>query len=89
MSMNDSRDQSTGKSTDLSSTGIPLSGGVGIVECFSPSEGGSRLDFRIAVIDPASFSGLVELNKFRLAVADVTVEPYESLPDSQMAIRLH
>ncbi len=93
--MNDSRDQSTGKSTDLSSTGIPLSGGVGIVECFSPSEGGSRLDFRIAVIDPASFSGLVELNKFRLAVkfrlaaADVTVEPYECLPDSQMAIRLH
>jgi hypothetical protein len=55
--MNDSRGQSTGKSTDLSRTGIPLSGGVGIVECFLPGAGGSRLDFRIVVMDPASFPG--------------------------------
>lgn len=75
MSMNDSRGQSTGKSTDLSRTGIPPSGGVEIMEYFSPSEGGSRLDYRIVVIDPASFSGPVELNKLRLAVPSLTVEP--------------
>ena len=49
MSMNDSRGQSTGKSTDLSRTSIPPSGGVEIMEYFSPSEGGSRLDYRIVV----------------------------------------
>jgi hypothetical protein len=56
--------------------GIPLSNAVEIVERFTPSEDGSRLNYEMRVTDPATFTDTVVLNKYWLAAAGVSVEPY-------------
>ena len=61
--------------------GIPLTENVEIVEYFTLSENGSRLDYRMVVTDPGTFNESVELKKFWLNVPGVTVQPYECLPD--------
>ncbi len=57
--------------------GIPLSDSVEIVERFVPSEDGSRLDYRMTVMDPATFTEPVVLEKYWLSLPGIRVQPYE------------
>jgi len=59
------------------SVGIPLSDAVEIVERFTPSDDGSRLDLVMTVTDPATFTEPVEVGKTWLAIPGIQVEPYE------------
>jgi hypothetical protein len=59
--------------------GIPLSEAVEIVEYFTPVEDGSRMEYRMIVTDPSTFTEPVELQKHWLYVPGVTVQPYECL----------
>lgn len=57
--------------------GVPLAETAEILERFTLSEDGSRLDYRMTVTDPTTFTEPVELEKYWLSIPDVTVEPYE------------
>lgn len=57
--------------------GIPLSAAAEFVERFTLAEDGSRLDYRLTVTDPSTFTEPVVLEKFWVWQPDVTVEPYE------------
>jgi len=59
--------------------GIPLSDEAEIVERFIPSDDGRRLDLRMTVTDPATFTEPVELRKYWLALPGIQVQPYECL----------
>jgi hypothetical protein len=56
--------------------GIPVSAAVRTTEYFTPAADGSRLDYRMIVDDPATFTEPVELSKFWLYVPGVTVQAY-------------
>lgn len=56
--------------------GIPQSGESDIVERFSPTNDGSRLDYELTISDPINFTGPVTLRKFWLYLPGQTVEPY-------------
>ena len=60
--------------------GIPLSQAVEIVERFTPSEDGSRLDYRMTVTDPEVFTAPVVLEKFWLSLPGIELKPYECTP---------
>jgi len=47
------------------------------VERFTLAEDGSRLDYRLTVTDPNTFTEAVELEKYWLYIPGITVEPYE------------
>ena len=57
--------------------GIPLSEDLEIIEHFTPSEDGSRLDYRMRVTDPTAFLEPVELELYWIYAPDATVQPYE------------
>ena len=58
--------------------GIPLSEDLEILEHFTLSEDGSRLDYRIEVTDPAAFLEPVVVDQhYWLYAPDATVQPYE------------
>ena len=57
--------------------GIALSEDLELVERFTPSADGSRLDYRMTVTDPAAFLAPAELQLYWIYVPGVTVEPYE------------
>jgi len=57
--------------------GIPLTEAVEIIERFTPSEDGSRLDYGMTVTDPATFTESVELEKYWLWLPDIEVGRYE------------
>jgi len=61
--------------------GIPLSEEVELVERFTPSEDGSKLDYSITVTDPYTFTEPVVLEKYWLYVPGVQVEPYDCIPE--------
>jgi len=61
--------------------GIPLSDAVELVERFTPSEDGSRLDYSITVTDPATFTEPVVLEKYWLYVPGVEVEPFDCVAE--------
>ncbi|HEY5623000.1 MAG TPA: hypothetical protein VIV14_04505, partial [Gammaproteobacteria bacterium] len=65
----------------LNARGVPLSNDAHFLERFTVSEDGSRLDYAITVTDDATFSEPVTLSKFWVYIADVSVEPYECVPD--------
>ena len=69
----------TNISNGVFSLGIPLSEDLKIVEYYTPSTDGSRLDYRMTVTDPAVFFEPVELETFWIYLPGVTVEPYECL----------
>jgi hypothetical protein len=56
--------------------GIPLSDDVEIEERFTPSDDGSRMDYKMRITDPATFAEPIELQKYWLYVPGVTVESY-------------
>ena len=57
--------------------GIPLSEAVEILERFTSSEDGSRLDYGMTVTDPATFTEPVSLEKYWLWLPDIEVGRYE------------
>ncbi|MCZ6639952.1 MAG: DUF6152 family protein [Gammaproteobacteria bacterium] len=57
--------------------GIPLSEAVEITERFTPSEDGTRLNYRLRVTDAATFTEPVDIEKYWLAVPNVSVQPYK------------
>ena len=58
-------------------TGIPQSDAVELVERFTPSADGSRLDYALTVTDAATFTEPVLMDKYWLWIPGVRVEPYE------------
>lgn len=56
--------------------GIGLSLDVEITESFAVSQDGRRLNYRLEVIDPATFTAPVVREKYWAAVPGVSVEPY-------------
>jgi hypothetical protein len=61
--------------------GIPASDAMETVERFTLSDDGTRLDLQMTVTDPATFTEPVVLSKYWLWYPEVTVQPYECLPD--------
>ncbi len=61
------------------SRNLPLSDDLEIIERFTPSADGSRLDYQMTVTDPAAFLEPAELAYYWIYVPGVTVEPYECL----------
>ncbi|HEY5623585.1 MAG TPA: DUF6152 family protein [Gammaproteobacteria bacterium] len=59
--------------------GIRISPAAELVERFTPSPDGSRLDYQIAISDPGLPEPVV-LEKFWLYVPGVTVQPYDCIP---------
>ncbi len=63
----------------FNTVGIPLSQQAQIVERFTPTEDGSRLDYTMIVTDAATFNEPVRLTKYWLALAGIEVQPYECI----------
>jgi hypothetical protein len=61
----------------FSQLGIPQSPAVSIVERFTPTEDGSRLDYAMTVTDPASFTRPVQLATHWLYLPGVQRLPYD------------
>jgi hypothetical protein len=57
--------------------GIPQSDAVGLVERFTPSVDGSRLDYMLTVTDAVTFTQPVVMEKYWLSIPGVRVEPYD------------
>ena len=60
----------------FSQLGIRQSAGVSIVERFTPTPDGSRLDYEMTVTDPATFTEPVVLRQYWLWLPTVTLLPY-------------
>jgi len=67
----------TNVSDGIFSRNIPLSEGLEMVERFTPSADGSRLNYQMTVTDPAAFLEPADLALYWIYVPGVTVEPYE------------
>ena len=61
----------------FSQLGIRQSSAVEIVERFTPSADGSRLDYEMTVTDPVTFTRPVVLRQYWLWLPSVTLLPYE------------
>jgi hypothetical protein len=57
--------------------GISLSESLEIVERFTPSDDGSRLDLSMTLSDPVAFAEPMALEQQWHYLPNVTVEPYE------------
>lgn len=57
--------------------GVPQSEDSELLERFTPSEDGSRLDYELTVTDPVNFTEPVTLGKFWVWYPEMTVEPFE------------
>jgi hypothetical protein len=57
--------------------GIPLGPEAEIVEIFTPTADGSRLDYRMTVTDSATFTRPVTLEKYWLWLPDIEVGRYD------------
>lgn len=58
-------------------SGIPLSEAAEIVEYFTPNDDGDRLEYRMIVTDPETFTEPVELEKYWFHIPGVSVGSYE------------
>lgn len=56
--------------------GTPQSDAVEVVEWFTPSENEQRLDYRIRVTDPATFTQPVELERFWIWLPERTIQEW-------------
>ncbi len=66
----------------LQGRGVPLSDDVHILERFTVTENGGRLDYEMTVTDEWAFTEPVVLSKYWVYIPDVQVEPYECIPDA-------
>jgi hypothetical protein len=58
------------------SVGIPISTKAEIMERFSPAEDGSRLDYKMTVTDPETFTKPVDLGKHWIYLPDVRLQKF-------------
>ena len=61
----------------FSQLGIPQSPNVSIVERFTPTDDGSRLDYEMTVTDAVNFTRPVVLSQYWLWLPSVRLLPYE------------
>ena len=61
----------------LDGRGVPLSQEAVLVERFTPTESGGRLEYELTVTDPRNFTEPVVMGKSWVWLPDVRVEPYE------------
>jgi hypothetical protein len=62
------------------SVGIPLSEAAVIVERFTPSDDGAKLDYSMTVTDAATFTAPVEMKKFWIWRPEIKLERYACSP---------
>lgn len=60
--------------------GVPFSANAHVLERFTPSEDGARLDYEMTVTDPINFTQPVVLTKFWVWYPQMRVEPYNCKP---------
>lgn len=63
--------------------GVPMSDRAVVLERFTPTESGARLEYEATLTDPQTFLEPVVMRRFWVWLPDVSVEPYECVPDSQ------
>jgi hypothetical protein len=56
---------------------LPQSDRIETVERFTPSEDGSRLDYRLTVTDPTYFNGPLHFAKYWIALEGAQIDPYD------------
>lgn len=61
----------------LTGRGVPLSSSASLLERFTPSDDGSRLQYSLTITDPDSLTMPVEQNRSWLAIDGAQVLPYE------------
>lgn len=64
-------------SLDFDDRGTPQSADARYIEYFSPSDNGSRLDYRLTVIDPATFTETFDLTKYMVWRPDLKINAYD------------
>ena len=57
--------------------GVPQSEEVRTTERFTPSSDGTRLDYQLDIVDPATFTEPVVREDSWVWLSDVKVEPYD------------
>ena len=57
--------------------GTPFSSAIRLVERFTPSADGSRLDYRLTVTDPETFTEPFEVERFWVWRPEIAVSPYD------------
>lgn len=65
------------------SGGVPLSEQVELVERYTPTEGGGRLEYEVTVTDPQTFLEPIVMSRFWVWLPDVRVEPYECITGAE------
>ena len=65
----------------LNSRGVPLSDDVHILERFTATDNGGRLEYEGTITDDYAFTEPVPLSKSFVYLPDVSVEPYECIPN--------
>jgi hypothetical protein len=61
----------------FNTVGIPLGAGAVMLERFTPSADGSRLDYELTVTEPSTFTKPVTLKKHWIWLPEITLSPYE------------
>ena len=61
----------------FNTVGIPLGAAAEMVERFTPSADGSRLDYQLTVTDPETFTKPVVLTKHWIWLPDIKISPYQ------------
>ena len=64
------------------SGGVPMSDQVTLIERFTPTQSGGRLEYEATLTDPRTFLEPVVMSRFWVWLPDVSVEPYECIPDA-------
>ena len=65
------------------SGGVPLSEQAHLVERFTPTENGGRLEYEVTVTDPETFMEPIVMSRFWVWLPDVRVEPYECIAGTE------
>ena len=60
----------------FNTVGIPLGAAAEMVERFTPTADGSRLDYELTVTDPETFTKPVVLRKHWIWLPDIKISPY-------------
>ena len=60
--------------------GVPMSDQAVLLERFTPTENGGRLEYEATLNDPQTFLEPVVMHRFWVWLPDVRVEPYECIP---------
>ena len=68
----------------LDNVGTPFSGDMQLVERFTPSEDGSRLDYQLTVTDPNTFTEPFEVGRYWIWRPEMQVREYDCEQDQKL-----